>query len=410
MRSGSPRIFVSYSACKQPGCLCQAARDSTVRLLETTGCEPVVDQLFLEPGEPWHPRILREMLTCDAAVILLSEHALESKYVHEEAIVCRLLAEYSDGRFAILPVLIPPATRARLKESPLGAVELTDLQMAQWESEQISPPPALKQAVGDLQLWHRVLPEPRIYEVVSKHVGQAHRHAIEDAAAMLELPPTRWLRHLPDLVAVELLKERLVETKADPLRLAMKRLLPTVPADGRRELIERVVPFARIPTETARQLRHIAGQPTARIAAIQAAHPLTPLLYLRRASDFHHVWAHFEPSPGSPGNFAADLVSQIREFLVDTVSFGVPCTAQELDELLHQHEDEDGPIAIVIRFGIDVELRDRLCREFPTVLFLYVEDHRAQEDQLSVRTLAPAQESALIRTYNELCRKFGGQA
>jgi len=261
-------------------------------------------------------------------------------------------------------------------------------------------------AIDEIQLWHRELPEPLIFEVVSNHVAQAHRNAIEDAAQILSLPPTNWLQHLPDFVSMELLRERLVETKSDPLRLAMKRLLPTVPADGRMEVIERVVPFARIPAETARQLREIAGRPAARVASLQAAHPLTPLLYLRRASKSHHIWAHFEPSPGAPATFAEDIVAQIRDFLVDTVSYGIPCGGRELDELLAQHESEDGPIAVVFRFGVDLPLRDRLCREFPTVLFLYVEEHGAQGDDVTIRTLAPAQEATLIRTYNELCRKF----
>jgi TIR domain len=408
MNGGRPRVFISHSTCGDVQCGCERARTLLEGQLKSAGCVPILDVRLLQPGEQWHRRLIRELFTCDACVVLVSRHALESNFVLEEAILARVLHEYTAGTFAVLPVLLDGVTRASLGVSKLQSARLTDLQLSAWSSgpDLMSPPRDLEDAIHALASHRCRFPEPLVHEVVAAYLFQAYPAALRDAAELLHLPNANWLDHLHETVALDLLRERLVEQRHDPLRLALKRLLPTVPTAGRPEVIERVVPFARIPTEAADQLRGVAARQSRRTAVLAAHQRDTPRLYLRRASANYHTWTNVEPTPGSGVNFTDGLIAEIREFLVDLLAYGVACEDAELDDLLQRHEREEGPVTVIIRQQIDHELRDSLVDVFPRVLFLYVSDDSPDDGTTQLRRLSLVQEVALARTYTEMLSRY----
>jgi hypothetical protein len=384
-----------------------SARRALVDYLDANSCRAILDVRELQVGEAWRPELIAEELTSDACVALISSHALSSHHVHEELMIARLRHEGTSGEYAVLPVLLAPVTRQDLNDSPLAHLKLPDLHMSTWDydEERGQLPADLRQAIATVSR-SRSTTEPQVYEVVASHLKGAHTSALEHAAQILEMPPSPWAQYLPNTVALELLKERLVEVPSDPLRRALKRVLPTVPTPGGRRIVERVVPFSRIPRNIAVQLREIAADPGRRVAALCVHDELTPLLFVRRASEGANSWKDVQPSVDIRLGYTEGLIWEIRAQLRDKVLFGWPGTDAEVEQELRNREIEEGPVTVILRDEVDDVLLDRLVTEFPLLLFLVVGVHVGTDGLRVVHGLGATQERALVRLYRELMTDY----
>lgn len=134
------RIFISHST-KEELTPAEAAAKSVLQALTRALANDdrfnvMLDRISLRPGDAWRARINLWVGGCDAAVVLLSEAALESPYVAYETSILSFRRNF-DPSLLVIPVLVPPVTRTVLDGSRLGPQQLAELQFVQGETEQI---------------------------------------------------------------------------------------------------------------------------------------------------------------------------------------------------------------------------------------------------------------------------------
>lgn len=108
-----PLIFISHSAK-------DAKAKAVLRKLYRTlrrDFEVLLDRERLQGGDDWRRELHTWMGLCDGAVVILSEDALcESPWVHREATILGYRNE-DEKDFVLVPVLVPPVTPERVRES-----------------------------------------------------------------------------------------------------------------------------------------------------------------------------------------------------------------------------------------------------------------------------------------------------
>lgn len=135
---GDPQVFISHSSHQAD------ARDARLTLesaLRNAGLGVLVDERELKLGDQWRRRIFTMISECHAAVVMLSEDALTSPHVFLE-IAWLMGRRYRDESFRIIPVLLPPVTRADLDRDQLRAMNLKELQQGNMSDG------LLKQVIG----------------------------------------------------------------------------------------------------------------------------------------------------------------------------------------------------------------------------------------------------------------------
>src|SRR5262245_53749405 len=98
-----PRVFISHSA-KEPDTrkLCE----SIVAGLRAADFEVLWDA-DIPTAAKWRGAIDEWIWNCDAAILVLSQHAIESKYVAYEATLLRQRWLHMKPRFLLFPVWCP---------------------------------------------------------------------------------------------------------------------------------------------------------------------------------------------------------------------------------------------------------------------------------------------------------------
>ncbi|MGW4298512.1 toll/interleukin-1 receptor domain-containing protein [Streptomyces sp. NPDC004646] len=421
-----PRIFLSHSSSQctaESGCQCRQYLESLECHLRDSGCDPVVDKALLGGGDEWNEKILKEVKNSHGMVILISPHALTSYYVMTEAIVGTAEKAGNKEGFLILPVLLPGVRRRDLKGSRLEKLDLGRFDMVDWSSVAgpAVPPPKIASSVRPLVERLGGVPHPEVTAFVAGRLSDVAGAVLEQAATVLGVS---LLAHATDhsrhRVAQGFLTERPVSSPGDAcaLRSALKSVLPQVRSKEHREdIVDVVVPFARVPKTDAERLRQVAFAGGDRVALLRAEHRETVDMYVRRASETPESWAVRRPAPrfDVPG-YVEGLLAEIREFLVEEICWGIPCGDDELRDLLVRHEEESGPFTIVLQQPPDARLLDVLVRHFPRLLFLFA--HRQEVTTLEAASrvrldgMTPGQETDMIRTHRQFMvrslDRFGG--
>ncbi|MER6913436.1 TIR domain-containing protein [Streptomyces sp. NPDC000594] len=444
-----PRIFLSHSSsqCAAQGCVCRAYLLALEEELRERGCEPVVDRNLLTIGL-WNPQVLKEMKTCHGLIVLLSPHALGSDYILQELTVA-LYEEASNPHFLLLPVLLPGVRRRHLPKSKLHKLDLGRYDMVDWppapagteaaagagsppESE-AAPEPAPKDedeaATGPRtgpagvpeKIFSRLLPlvehlgavpHPEVTDFVAGRMTDVSDLALARTAEILGLATLAYATdHTRHIVAQGLLTERPVQELGDPcvVRSAFQHFLPQVKAaEHRADIVDLVVPFARIPGPDAELLRRVALGDGDRIALLRSTLGETPGLFVHRASETPVSWAVRKAVPRLDGTaFADGLVAGIRELLHEELAMGEPCAPETLARLLTRHETESGgPFTVVLHLPPDPSLVRLLLTEFPRLLFLFAHEQIAPRNgtgaPATLQGLTAGQEWDMVETY----RKF----
>ena len=106
-------------------------RDEVERLLGDD-FEVLLDRKLLDPGDRWPIKLLRWLGDCDGAVLLLSEDAIKSKWVLQEATVLTWRRHLRAG-FRLIPVRLGGLADEALKEAGFGPLQISDIQAAKVE-------------------------------------------------------------------------------------------------------------------------------------------------------------------------------------------------------------------------------------------------------------------------------------
>ncbi|MEU0392212.1 toll/interleukin-1 receptor domain-containing protein [Streptomyces sp. NPDC006208] len=410
-----PRLFLSHSSpcTPQQGCTCRHHLDALEAHVKELGCDPVVDKRVLSGGNDWNSELLKEIKHCHGMIILLSPHALSSYHVMEEAIVAAAERAGSDEAFLILPVTLPGVRRSELPASMLGKQNLGRFDMIDWKTGPGVPSAKIARTLRPLVERLGGLPYPQVTDFIAGRISEVSDAALERTAEILGVATLAYARdHSRYVVAQGLLTERPVHRLGEScaMRLALKNFLPQVRTkEHREEIVDLVVPFARVPKQAADQLRRLGCAPGERVAFLQSALNETPDMYVRRASEVPEPWVLRKPVPRQDGSgFIDGLIAEIRDVLASEVAMGFGCDEVEMRELLLQHEEESGPFTIVLHQAPDPELIHRLLGEFPRLLFVFAHpqagDGRRSDRAMFLETLTPSQEKDMVMTHRKYRR------
>ncbi|WP_327397455.1 toll/interleukin-1 receptor domain-containing protein [Streptomyces phaeochromogenes] len=411
-----PRIFVSHSSgekkCADHGCECIAYRDAVATLLTEVGCDPVVDQDVLKTNSgPWHPKLLRELFSCQGTVVLLSPHALESDYVFEEAQLSMALWEVREDGFLVLPVMLPGVRRGHLKKSRLARLDLGRFDMVDWPplAEATAPPTKVGERLRALVEQHGSLPHPKVTEYIANRIEDVSAAALSDIARELGVAHIAYASdHANYVVSAGLLTERPVDGfgAACAMRKALVSLLPLLRhKEHRQDVVDVVVPFARVPRAAASQLRTLRDTSQEdRVALLTARRTATAEMYVRRASESPAPWPLHTPVPRPGMDFVTGVITDIHEFLADRF-FVFDALDDEVHEWLARKEKESGPVTIVLGVQPDAEMVRRLLAAFPKLLFLFSHNHvdasPGTPEHARLQALSLSQEHEMLSTHRE---------
>jgi len=121
--SNKPRVFISHSA-KEPEArtLCGALNSC----LSDADFEVLWDK-NLQTSEAWRAAIDEWIWRCDAAVLVLSRAATDSRYVAYEAALLLQRWKHMSGQFVLVPIWCSGVTGQVLNEK-MGALQLSEIQ------------------------------------------------------------------------------------------------------------------------------------------------------------------------------------------------------------------------------------------------------------------------------------------
>ena len=108
-------------------------RDELVRLLSEEH-EVLLDRTLLDPGDNWPIKLLRWLGDCDGAVLLLSEDAIKSKWVLQEATVLTWRRRLRED-FRLIPAMLGGLQFKALEAEGFGPLQVNEIQAAKVEGE-----------------------------------------------------------------------------------------------------------------------------------------------------------------------------------------------------------------------------------------------------------------------------------
>jgi TIR domain len=136
-----PRVFISHSA-KEPEAktLCSAI----AKRLDPADFEVLWDQ-NLQTSQSWRAVIDEWIWRCDAAILVLSKAATESRYAAYEAALLRQRWKHTAGQFLLVPIWCP-AVDEQVLTGRMGALQLSEIQtglkLAAWPANAANDPAA----------------------------------------------------------------------------------------------------------------------------------------------------------------------------------------------------------------------------------------------------------------------------
>lgn len=126
------RVFISHSTKAELSPAEESAREVLEALTRALDAEDryhvLLDRVSLHPGDAWRARINLWVGACDAAVVLISQAALQSAYVAYETSILSYRRTV-DASLRVIPVLVPPVTPDALQGSRLDPQQLDELQL-----------------------------------------------------------------------------------------------------------------------------------------------------------------------------------------------------------------------------------------------------------------------------------------
>lgn len=410
-----PRIFLSHSSSKctaESGCRCVEYLDAMEAHVRSGGCDPVVDRSVLIGGVEWNEKVLREVKSAHGLIILISPHALESFYVMEEVVIATAERVASDDRYGIMPVLLPGVRRADLKGTGLEKLNLGRFDMVDWPAANgpEAPPDEVLAALRPLVERLGGVPYPEVTDFVAGLITDVSDAALEKTASVLGVATLAYATdHTRHLVAQGLLTERPVRHPGDrcALKDAFKSFLHQVREPAcRADIVDTVVPFARVPKDDAEGLRRVASEDGERVALLRSTLGETPDMYVRRASESPEPWVVHKPVPGMGAlGFAEELIAEIRDVLLHEILFDIPCDDATLDRYLAEREERSGPFTVVLHHPPDDRLLEILLAEFPRLLFLFAHEQAGADSaggtRLRLEGMTLGQEQDMVRTHRE---------
>lgn len=299
----TPKVFISHSAGNP------AADPTAHKLLNAmysglaaNGFEPLAD-MDLEPGDSWRARIDSWVRECDAAVIIISQRALESDYVSYETANLHYRMTGYKSSFNIIPILLPDITpeSLRAKMDPAQLYELQSISLAsKGTDEDVAVAAAVQKALEKLKrlrerVFRHELEEDLVTSLSSKQFDNEVREAMWTMVS-LNGPSGLVGRDQAFALARALLDMDVPrgEQRLKKLKQVARNLVGIIALDTRR-IINIITPFGWVDPAAALQIPRVAfGEGPTRAMALRRSWALSVLMYLRRGCCRSKVrWVEF---------------------------------------------------------------------------------------------------------------------
>jgi hypothetical protein len=290
-----PRVFISHSAKEEEAkTLCGAIS----KHLGTDDFEVLWDQANLQTSDAWRAAIDEWIWRCDAAILVISKAATESRYVAYEAALLRQRWKHRP-QFLMIPIWC--GVDERLLTDNMGALQLseiqTNLKLPEWPANAANDPAVFDSVckqVGDLltSLKSKLQARHNAEDLLIKdlNLGTSSEEALTAIAADFNLPP------MPNGAKLDLataLARRILDFDAalgpqrfqallgaiDTMNTAMSDAGKRVP-----RIVNLVAPFCWVSPAAAARLTALSALPPARLRAVawKRSWPLSERMYLYR--------------------------------------------------------------------------------------------------------------------------------
>lgn len=307
----APLVFISHSA-KQDEAAC-AVLDALYEDLTGAGFDVFLDRERLQGGFDWRDEIMRSLVRCHAAAVVVSETAFESDWVPAEAQVLKA-RKYVNPRLPIIPILVG-VTPERLASSPLlDPTRLEDLQAIPGED---APGAAARVTALLAPLLVRHAPDSPLVKAEQKVADMLRGRDAELLQAVgtaLALKPEDWALEAQPR---RLLAERLLATPIESLWDALSELRSVDP-ELAANVFEVVAPFAWVDMEAALAIDQVSRQDPPRGVGVSSSRTLTCKMYVRCGAPLHRV---SELPSAFSEEMAAELLDEVRGKLAEEFKF-----------------------------------------------------------------------------------------
>jgi hypothetical protein len=397
-----PRVFISHSA-KEPETkvLCQAIADS----LDAAGFEVLWDR-DLQSSQAWRAVIDEWIFRCDAAVLVLSASATDSRYVAYEAAHLRQRWKQANGQFLLVPVWCPGITQELLTER-MGALQLSEIQagikLSAWPAGAVDTPAALSADAAKIAVALRPVLQ-RIQarsDVEDQLITILYNHTPTDDALRqiagkygLALPlggpkmdlATALARHVLDFAAP------LGAQRFDRLESGIATMMAAFNDAARRvpQIVNLVAPFCWVSPEGAVRVAALNALPGGQVRAVawKRSWLLSERMYVYRGygTRSKNKLKVVQASDGAGGSTAA-ILEHIRSVLAREVCANQQARDIDLTARLKQLASEGKPVFLVLPArSIDSGILLEIFRKWPEVcVFLFGEEL----DEAQVRAQFP---------------------
>lgn len=410
-------LFVSHSSRDS-----QLAED-VAHLVDVGGeFKSVLDLLHLEQGDTWRPQLFQWMARCHAALILLTDEAVQSNWVLQEATVLRARQALEPGFrvFVVVPPAVKAAYPARWKLfEPLALDEIQGVRSDDAATIAAKIRPAL-QAMIDAR-------RQTLFDRLSGVLGDILRdlvdkpHTLADVSDHLAIRDAEWTAIVGgNDTLVDLIARRLCRGDLGGYG-ELRDLLAALQSVGDRDLLQRLLTMLSsywvVPAAAAFFPTACAAAPP-RLIAMRASKPdFLPLRHLERVYRPYAIVPEIVPLSGGNEN-RFELEAQLIRKLKDVLGYEEgDLSDEDLFALLEEDEAERSaqasdaalpPRIFVLLPGLVVPaLALELARAFPTLVFVVsVADANVLASEWSVaRRVEPAVEhSDELRRSAELTR------
>src|SRR6266850_315535 len=130
-------VFLSHNSQDKP------AVEELARRLQKEGVEPWLDKWHLIPGDPWQEDLEQALAACACCAVFVGPSGISPWQNEEMRVAINRRVRSSQGRFRVIPVLLPGSQRD--EKAPLPAF----LEAATWV--------VFRQSLDEEEAFHRLL-------------------------------------------------------------------------------------------------------------------------------------------------------------------------------------------------------------------------------------------------------------
>jgi hypothetical protein len=351
----------------------------------------------------WRAAIDEWIWTCDAAVLVLSKAATESRYVAYEVAHLRQRWIHMKPRFMLVPVWCPDVNEQILMQS-MGALRLQEIHtnvklLAPWPPKATTDPAAFDDTVRKVAtaletVREQARPRHEIEDLLIKelNLGTVNELALTTIADAYQLPPlpAGAKQDRANLLARLLLDsvDKLGELRFQRLKNGIPTMMTAVESAKDRvpRIIKLVAPFCWVPPESAGRIPAFVSQPPSGVRAIawMRRWGFSERMYLYRAYCTRSKLKIANASNLSGGGSQAILehiTACLAQKVCNNPEAGVADVAKRIQKLASYGESV---FLILPAEAIDASIVKDLCEKWKELcVFLYTEE--MDEQQLSAQ-------------------------